>query len=66
MTQVSFVRSPTNKARRVAYGEEHRGKSIRDFWQRIYYTEKAHFNSVDLFDSRPMEWRRSGEEASIL
>ena len=66
MTQVSSAISPTNKARRVAYGGEHRGKPIRDFWHRIYFTDEAYFDSVDLFDSRPMKWRHSGEEASIL
>ena len=62
MCQTSSVISATNLGLRVAYGTEHRGKTVRDFWQCVYFTDEVHFNSVDLYDRRPMEWRRAGQK----
>jgi hypothetical protein len=36
--------SARNKELRVKYGEEHKDKTVDDFWQYIYYTNEAHID----------------------
>ncbi len=33
-----------NKKERVAYGEEHKDKSVEDFWSYIFFSDKAHID----------------------
>jgi transposase len=43
----AFIRkvlSEKNHQLRVEYGEEHKGKSIDNFWQFIYFTDEAHID----------------------
>ena len=40
--------SQKNRVERIQYGEEHQDKTISDFWQWIFFTDEAHFNSKDL------------------
>ena len=60
LSQKSSFISNKNQADRIAYGVENKGKAITGFWQRVYFTDKVHFNSLDLFDTRSMEWRQKG------
>ena len=43
--KMAFVKkqvSAVNKEERVAYGTQHKGKTIEDFWSCITFTDKAH------------------------
>lgn len=37
-----------NRAERVRYGKNHQNRTITGFWKYIYFTDEAHFNSLDL------------------
>lgn len=50
-----------NKRARVQYGLDHRGKTIKDWWQYIVWTDEGHFNSRDLADRPEYERRTPGE-----
>ena len=50
--------SQKNRIERVQYGQEHRFKTISDFWQWIYFTDEAHFNSRDLATKAEYSLRR--------
>jgi transposase len=41
--------SNKNCQERVAYGEEHKDKSIEDFWSYIFFTDKAHIDPTSLY-----------------
>jgi hypothetical protein len=49
--------SSKNKVLRVRYGHTHHKKTIRGFWQYVYFTDEAHFNSVDLSNKPEYELR---------
>lgn len=36
--------SEKNKGERVQYGKEHKGKTIRDFWEYVHFTDEAHID----------------------
>jgi transposase len=40
--------SKANKAQRLQYSRNHKGKTLRGFWQWVYFTDEAHFNTRDL------------------
>ena len=52
--------SPENKARRIDYGIQHQDKTIRDFWQYIYFTDEVHFNAAELACKAEYELRQEG------
>ncbi len=52
--------SEKNRNLRIQYGQEHRTKTIRDWWQYVYFTDEAHFNSVDLAYQTQYETRQRG------
>src|ERR1700761_1563051 len=54
--------SKKNRALRVQYGEIHQNKRITSFWQYVYFTDEAHFNSKDLSDAPAFELRRESGE----
>jgi hypothetical protein len=52
--------SKKNQDLRIQYGEEHQKKTIRGWWQYVYFTDEAHFNSVDLAYQTQYETRQVG------
>jgi hypothetical protein len=36
--------SDTNRTLRIRYGEEHKGKTVHDFWQFHFFTDEAHID----------------------
>ena len=44
MASVKKQISSKNKDLRVKYGQEHKDKSVDDFWQYVYYTDEAHID----------------------
>ncbi|KAF1809205.1 hypothetical protein P152DRAFT_172580 [Eremomyces bilateralis CBS 781.70] len=46
-----------NKGIRKGYGEEHRGKTLTQWWKRVYFTDEVHFNSRELADKQEYELR---------
>ena len=57
--------SKKNRKERVEYGEEHQNKTISAFWQWIYFTDEAHFNSKDLATKAEYSLRRPGSKARL-
>lgn len=52
--------SDKNQQLRTQYGVDHCGKTITGWWQYLYFTDEAHFNSVDLAYRTQYETRQSG------
>ena len=45
--KAAFVKkeiSKKNKDERVSYGEEHKDKTVDDFWRYIFFTDEAHID----------------------
>src|SRR5215212_9708124 len=40
--------SVKNKRERVAYGQEHRGKTVENFWQFVHFSDEAHIDPQKL------------------
>ncbi|KAF1812429.1 hypothetical protein P152DRAFT_458805 [Eremomyces bilateralis CBS 781.70] len=57
--------SDVNKGVRTAYGEEHRGKTIIEWWQWVYFTDEVHFNSKELADKQEYELRVPGQSQRL-
>jgi hypothetical protein len=57
--------SLANKRKRVDYGEAYRGRSIKDYWQFVYFTDEAHFRSEELANKSEYEYRQSGTEQRL-
>ena len=49
-----------NKKLRVRYGWEHKNKKITSFWRLVYFTDEAHFNSLELSNKQEYELRIPG------
>lgn len=56
--------SQKNKDLRVQYGRNHQGKTITGFWQNVYFTDEAHFQTADLAYKSVWETRQPGAEPS--
>jgi hypothetical protein len=54
--------SKINKKKRVKYGQEHKDETITGFWQWIWFTDEAHFNSKDLVEKAEYSLRQPGAE----
>ena len=57
--------SQKNHIERIQYGQEHRFKTISDFWQWIYFTDEAHFNSKDLSTKAEYSLRRPSSQSRL-
>jgi hypothetical protein len=49
--------SAANKLKRIQYGHRHRQETVRGFWQWVYFTDEAHFNSRELSSKDVYELR---------
>jgi hypothetical protein len=56
--------SAKNKAARLQYAEEHQNKTITGFWQYVYFTDEAHFQSKDLSNRVEYELRPFGVQTT--
>jgi hypothetical protein len=56
--------SEKNRDLREKYGCTYQKKTIRDWWQYVYFTDEAHFNSVDLAYKTQYETRQRGATRS--
>jgi hypothetical protein len=54
--------SDKNRDLRIQYGQDHQNKTVRDWWQYVYFTDEAHFNSVDLSYKSQYETRQQGSQ----
>jgi DDE superfamily endonuclease len=57
--------SAKNKRVRISYGINHRGKTIRSFWQYVYFTDEAHWSSKELSNKQEYELRAPGTESRL-
>ena len=57
--------SPTNKKLRVQYGRDHENKSVRKFWQYVFFTDEKHFRSRELSTRQEYELRQLGSEQRL-
>jgi hypothetical protein len=44
--------SIANQKKRLQYGQEHQGKSVDDFWQYIFFLDKAHIDPSFILHDR--------------
>jgi hypothetical protein len=44
--------SNKNKQLRVQYAEKHKSHTIEDFWQRVHFTDEAHFDPDQMYEER--------------
>jgi hypothetical protein len=40
--------SKKNEAARVKYGEKHKRKTIKEFWQYVFFTDEAHIDPLEI------------------
>jgi hypothetical protein len=38
--------STANKPKHMAYGQEHKGKTIEEFWHRVFFTNEFHVDPL--------------------
>ena len=51
MAKVKAI-SPENQEARLAYGREHKDKTVEDFWQYVHWTDEAHIDP----SAEPRQW----------
>ena len=65
----SSALSAKNKRARIDYGRCHRresGKNLTSFWQYVYFTDEAHFNSKELANAQGYKLHRFGHPEDRL
>jgi hypothetical protein len=60
------VISKKNKNSRVSYGWRHQKAKITLFWQYVYFTDEAHFNSKDLSFKTKYGLRQPGQQSASI
>jgi hypothetical protein len=54
--------SNPNKQKRVQYGREHEKETLTGYWEWIWFTDEAHFQSIKLQNTAEYELRIPGQE----
>ena len=57
--------SARNKSIRIQYGKTHENKPLTGFWDRVWFTDEIHLQSVKLQNEPEHELRFPGQEATL-
>lgn len=57
--------SKKNKEIRRSWGESRRSRTIRHYWQFVYFTDEVHFNSIELSHKTQYAFRQDGIEERL-
>jgi hypothetical protein len=57
--------SARNKSIRIQYGKTHENETLTGFWQRVWFTDEIHLQSVKLQNEAEYELRFAGQETTL-